>query len=250
MLTDEALKQFKEHVLAEYPKEAVGVLIGDKYYPCTNAHSQPELHFCLDGKERYQKEAKYGPIRAILHSHPYKLSESKHFYTEKYNPCWPSVDDQNSYLNDDVPWGIIATDGEGFSELIWLTDNLPLAKRQFAWFTADCYACIRDWHRDNTGIVLPNFTREWQFWKKGINTIEDGIATIPFATKHPADQAQIGDVAVFAVGGSEVINHLGVITGGNDFTHQFVEHYVITTGWNLWRPKAKYVVRFKDKNAS
>jgi len=251
MLNDEAFQQFKEHVLAEYPRESVGVLIGEQYYRCTNTHPEPELHFRLDGKERFKKEQEFGPIRAVLHSHPYKLSDSKHFYTEKYNPAWPSVSDQASYLDDNVPWGIVATDGEGISEVNWLKEDLSLVKRPFAWFTADCYACVRDWHRDNTGIILPNFTREWQFWKQGINTIEEGIATIPFATRHPTEEAQIGDVAVIEVGGSKVVNHLGVITGGNDFLHQFVEQYAHTTGWNLWRHKTKYVVRFKDnKNAS
>jgi proteasome lid subunit RPN8/RPN11 len=249
MISDDALNNFKAHVLTDYPNEACGLLIGGIYHRCRNSHEEPTRAFRINGKERWDLQQKFGTIEAVLHSHPYKLSESKLFYKEKYNPAWPSETDQASYIDDNVPWGIVASDGEGISELNWLSENKPLFKRQFAWFTADCYSLVRDWHKENTGIILPNFVRKWQFWKESLNTIEDGIASIPFAIKHPTEQAQIGDVAIIEMGGFDVVNHLGVITGGNEFLHQFVEQYAHTTGWNLWRHKTKYVVRFDKEKA-
>jgi cell wall-associated NlpC family hydrolase len=196
-------------------------------------------------RERLELEIQYGPIQAVLHSHPYELANSKWFVQQHYNPAWPSEHDQQGFINDDVPWGITATDGEGISELVWLTEETqPIESRIFSWFTADCYSLVRDWHKLNTGIVLPNFTRKWGFWREGINSIEEGILKIPFATKHPTEKAQVGDVAVINEGGASVVNHLGVINGNNKFLHQFVERYAHETRWDQYAKKTQYVVRF------
>lgn len=243
-LSDDALKQFKADVLARYPEEACGVLIADTYYPCKNVHPEPTKMFRIE-RERLELELQHGPIQAVLHSHPYELAKSKWFVKAHYNPAWPSEADQRGFIDDNVPWGIVASDGEGISEMVWLTEEvLPIASRSFSWFTADCYSLVRDWHKENTGIILPNFTRKWGFWREGINTIEEGILKIPFATKHPTENAQIGDVAVIAEGGSEVVNHLGVINGNNTFLHQWVERYAQENRWDVYARTTRYVVRF------
>jgi proteasome lid subunit RPN8/RPN11 len=250
MISDLAREQFKQHVLTDYPRESCGLVIADVYHPCLNTADDPTKTFRIDGKQRYALEQQYGAVQSVLHSHPYKLSDSKSFYTEKYNPAWPSVTDQASYLADNVPWGIVATDGEGVSAINWLREDIPLLKRPFAWFTADCYSCVRDWHKANTSIILPNFTRKYQFWKDPVNnTIEHCIATIPFATIVDREKAQIGDVAVMEMGGFNVVNHVGVIVDSNDMLHQFVDKYAITTRWDLWRHKCKYLVRFDKEKA-
>lgn len=249
-LTEQALEDFTKHVLAEYPKEACGLVIAGNYFACTNTHPEPTRYFKISAQERIEKVQNFGPVQAVLHSHPYDLNNSKHFVQARAE--WPSVPDQAAFIADNAPWGIVSTDGKGISPVNWLTEEVqPIERRRFNWFSADCYTLIRDWHKLNTKLVLPNFTRQWMFWKRNTNTIEEGIMQIPYAKKYAASEAKIGDVAVFCIS-SNVVNHLAVITGPNEMLHQFCgaaddSHgiYAHTTRWDMWRKRARYVVRFE-----
>lgn len=248
ILKQESREAYRNHVLECYPEESVGVIVNGEYIPCKNTHPEPLLSFKLSGKERYEIEQKVGKIEAILHSHPYKLEDSAEFQRKLYNPVWPSVNDQQAWMADNITWGIVATDGEGISEINWLEEAIiPFDRRPFNWFTSDCFTLVRDWHRLNNDLVIPNFTREYEFWAKGYNTIEEGINSIPYAVRLPYEKADIGDVGVFAIGG-EIVNHLGVISGSNEIMHQWIDRYIECARWDVWRRRCKYVVRFeKDK---
>jgi cell wall-associated NlpC family hydrolase len=245
-LSRDAHEAFKQHVIARHPEEACGLLIDNQYYACTNVHPEPTKAFRISGAERLDKELQIGPIQAVLHSHPYDVLQSQQFYKNKYNPAWPSVCDQENFMAGSEPWGIAASDGQGISDLVWLTDEpRSFERRQFEWFTSDCYAVVRDWYTINTEIRLPNFTREWEFWRKGLNIIEDGIKSIPFAKVLPTEKAQKGDMPVFAMG-SQIINHVSVLSSDNMMLHcfPFVHYYVHEVPWGKWKHRAKYVVRF------
>jgi len=251
MITQEAHQAFIDDVLKRYPEEACGFIIGDNYHPCKNIAAEPNLHFEIDGDQRFELEQDYGSVNAVLHSHPYKLEDSQHFENNKYNPTWPSLGDQLGYLADDVDWGIVASDGEGVSQITWLTSEIqPIESRKFSWFTADCYALVRDWQTINRGITLPNFTREYEFWNKGQNIIEEGIATIDILERIDTDHAEIGDIAVFDTFGKGIVNHLGVVTGSNEMTHQWLDRFAEVARWDHWRKHCKYVVRIRTQNAS
>lgn len=247
-LTNDAYQSFKAHVLREFPLEACGLLINGAYYECKNIHEEPKGAFRISGEERIRLELKYGSTQAVLHSHPYNITGSAEFLKNKYNPAWPSVPDQQGFMSDTVDWGIVASDGKGLSEFVWMSNEpKPLERRQFAWFTDDCFSIVRDWYALNTDIRLPNFTRPWEFWREPINNvIEEGLATIPFATKLPTEKAQVGDAVAFAVVGSPIVNHVGVIVGENELLHIFPNegYYAHTVRWDLWKHKARFVVRF------
>lgn len=244
ILSQETIETFAKHVVAEYPKEAVGVIINDKYIACKNVHDNPTEQFRLDAKEALNIEiSENSKIQAVMHSHPYDAKTGNEFRRNMYDPAWPSVVDQQAWMLDNIPWGIVATDGTGISEINWLEDEIqPFELRKFAWFTADCYSLVRDWHRINSNVTLPNLPREHNFWKKGINTIEEGILQMPNVTKHPYEHAQIGDVAVFCFEGN-IVCHLGVISGQNEMMHQWVDRYVETGRWDQWSRRCKYVLR-------
>jgi len=244
-LNQYATEAFRQDVIKRYPNEACGFIINDDYHSCFNVSEEPEKHFRISGEERFDIEQLFGPIQAIVHSHPYTLEESQHFAKRKYNPVWPSVGDQESFLSDNIPWGIVATDGEGISEITWLdeTEIIPLESRKFSWFNADCYALVRDWHRINNNITLPNFTREYGFWLNGQNIIEEGIATIDCLKRYPTEQAIVGDIAIFDTAGTGIVNHLGVIAGTNELYHQWIDRYAEKSRWDHWQKHCKYVVR-------
>jgi cell wall-associated NlpC family hydrolase len=244
---------FQAHVLKDFPNEAVGLVISGKYFACTNTSDEPTKRFRLDVRERNELEQQHGPIQALMHSHPYTKDDSKACWRIRYNPVWPSVADQTAYLADDVPWGIASTDGQGLSEILWMSEEmLPLIQRMFAVFTSDCYTAVRDWHRTNTGIVLPNFPRGFRWWEngpngqKGLNTIEENLLTLKNVTRHEPGKAEYGDIAVFAVYGSQNANHLGVICGNNEMYHHLPavrSQYAVIARWDEYRPTCRYVVR-------
>jgi proteasome lid subunit RPN8/RPN11 len=245
-----AQNAFQAHVLEDYPNEAAGLVIGGKYYRCKNLSEHPTKRFKISLEERNDLVNQHGPVQALLHSHPYTREESKECWKIKYDPVWPSVADQSAYLDDNCPWGIVSTDGSGLSPILWMSEEiLPLIERTFAVFTADCYTAVRDWHRTNTGIVLPNMPRAFRWWEgpKGLNTLEDNLMKVEH-TKVSPDKAEIGDIAVFAEGGSQVANHVGVICGNNEMFHHMPyvrSAYARVERWDRYRPKCRYLVRIK-----
>ena len=246
-LNQRTRSEFARDVLARYPSEACGLIIGGSYYPCSNTAEDPKRNFKISGEERFYLEAAFGPTRAVLHSHPYTLRESVNFRELHQNPRWASIGDQEGFLADSVAWGIASCDGDSVSDLEWLDESViqPIESRKFAWFTADCYTLVRDWHRINTKIVLPNFTRELGFWLKGQNIIEDNLKGISYASKIAAEKAELGDIAIFDTFGKGIVNHLGVIVGTNALLHQWIERYSEVSRWDHWKRHAKYVVRLK-----
>ena len=251
ILSDETKTAFRDDVLKRFPEEACGLIIGDKYYACTNAHEKPREQFKITGKERLSLQLAHGTVEAVLHSHPYGPADGQRCYREKYNPAWPSVVDQQQFIDDTCDWGIVATDGDGISDFVWLSQQpKSLDSRAFEWFTSDCYAVVRDWYSLNTNMRLPNFVRPWEFWKNGINTIEDGIATLSHAERIATAKAQVGDMVCFAVAGSKVVNHLAVIVGDNKMLHIFASeqpgalYYAHEVRWDKWKSRARYVVRW------
>lgn len=249
ILTNEAQQAFTQDTIKRWPHESCGLVIANAYHACDNTHPEPTKYFRIEPQQRIDLECIFGTVQAVLHSHPYELMQSRQFYQAKYNPAWPSVPDQQGFIDDTADWGIVASDGQGISDFVWLSQSpVPMDKRQFSWFASDCYAIVRDWFALNTDTRLPNFTRDWEFWKKGINTIGDGIQTIPFAKVHATVHAKIGDAVAFQLGGSPVVNHLGVICGENEMLHIFPDkgYYAHTTRWDRWAPRARYCIRFNE----
>jgi cell wall-associated NlpC family hydrolase len=245
IISPDAHTAFREDVLKRYPQEACGLVIGGKYFACKNVSPQPLGSFSIDARQRLELTLRNGPVEAVLHSHPYTMEESREYYKNKYDPTWPTEADQLGFLVDEAPWGIVACDGSDISAITWMVDEpMPIEGRKFAWFTADCYTCVRDWFHTNTDFKLPNFSRRWKFWEDGLNTIEDGLRTIPFARILPTSEAQPGDAVVFTIGGS-MVNHLAVITGPNEILHQFANKYANLERWDKWAPSAKYVIRLE-----
>jgi len=67
------LEAIREHVAAEYPKEACGLVIQSgrtqTYVPCRNIAESPTEHFTLSPEDKRAAEAQ-GDILMVIHSHP------------------------------------------------------------------------------------------------------------------------------------------------------------------------------------
>ena len=75
-LDQECRRKAEGHAILEYPKEACGLLVDGKYWPCQNVADNPELDFVLNPSE-YMEAMLSGTIEAVVHSHPLGGQASK-----------------------------------------------------------------------------------------------------------------------------------------------------------------------------
>lgn len=68
-LDQESKRKAEGHAIFEYPKEACGLLVDGKYWPCQNVADEPELTFILNATD-YMEAMLSGTIEAVVHSHP------------------------------------------------------------------------------------------------------------------------------------------------------------------------------------
>lgn len=238
-ISNRAKDDFLKHACDEYPKEAVGVIINDTYFPCTNIHTDPLNHFMLSGTERLMLSINNGSIQAILHSHPVTTST-------KWPAFWPSGSDMESWLEEKIPFGICSTDGVNCSQIVWLDDGeiAPLEGRTFIHGIHDCYSLIRDWYRINRNIVLPNYARCMDWWEKGLNLYDDNFEQAGFIPTSP-DKVKTGDVVLMKVR-AQVTNHAAVVIGPNKIMHHLYNRLSGTDSLHNWMKFSKYVTYVGD----
>ncbi len=68
-LDQESRLKAEGHAILEYPKEACGLLVDGKYWPCQNVADDPEVNFVLNAAD-YMEAMLSGTIEAVVHSHP------------------------------------------------------------------------------------------------------------------------------------------------------------------------------------
>lgn len=151
----------REHAVAEYPREACGLIAvvkgKQRYLPCRNIAESVNENFVLH-PEDYAKAEDLGEILALVHSHPDM-------------PNRPSEADRVMLARGTVPWFIVGVGKSGETTDIAMYEpqgyEAPLVGRQFAHGILDCYTLIRDYYLRELGIVLPDFERVDNWWNKG-----------------------------------------------------------------------------------
>lgn len=152
------------HGRAEYPREAVGLVVDGHYVACENVAADPKNGFEIDNGLIVQ----YGSsLQALIHSHP---------------EDWPvpTAVDMRQQQAMGLPWGIYAvraddagkTGGEPLncSQVIWFGDGAAKEPvfangrgRGFIHGHQDCVSTVLDWHRLQ-GIEMPEPPRDWGWW--------------------------------------------------------------------------------------
>lgn len=213
ILLPRTLAAFERHVLACYPEEACGLVINDEFVPTPNSSPTPLTNFRIDPLHLV-KATSLGKVQAVLHSHPYRLQNAP-----KHPAEWPSSWDMTSWMANSTPWGIVATDGEGISQPVWLDEANPepLVGREFIHGINDCYSLVRDWFRQERNITLKNFARGMDWWDSGEDLYDQNFSLAGFVSI-PFEDVQVGDCVLFKVR-SPVTNHAAVVTGTNQILH-------------------------------
>lgn len=228
MITQEIYELFKQHVIQEYPKEAVGLVIDGTYYPQENIAEDPTKYF---------KIANYpaGNIEAVLHSHPDVLK------------AVPSAADMEAQLASAVPWGVVATDGSWVSPVQWFGDQVPkkdLLNRQFIHGVQDCYALVRDYYFSK-GVVLKEFPRddEWWYDQEGTDLLTLENFTAAGFIEIPYNELQVGDIVVGAVR-CERTNHTGIYVGQGLVLHHLYGRMSRREPLGPWMRFVRYCLRY------
>lgn len=205
-LNDELKAAIVAHAERELPREACGLVVIVKgralYWPAANL-AQGTDQFVLDARDYAAAEAA-GDIVAVVHSHPYL-------------PPAPSQADRVACEASRLPWHIVSLPTRTWASLAPEGYVAPLVGREWSHGVLDCYAIIRDWYRQMRGVVLPDFPRHDDWWRRGENLYIDNFIAAGF---YPLiDEApQMGDVILMQVM-SPVPNHGAIYLGDNLILH-------------------------------
>jgi len=232
---DFIIQEIKDHAELCAPMEACGLIAGGQFIPCENVHEDPEMAFRIAPEIYLDVVSRYGRIDALVHSHI-------------DGPDHPTPSDMVGQMDMAVPWGIVVVRDGVPGNPFWFGDQLsiaPLVGRSFRWGVYDCYGLVRDWYRIHRGIVLPNFPREWAFWEKGQNTIEDNILAAGFERIPMADRP--GDVVGMRILGP-VTNHVAVHLGGGLIGHHQIDRLSrMDDSLGKWRNRVTFYARLKGE---
>ena len=246
VLTEKAAAEWEAYVLRAYPNEACAYVVDGKLIPVANLSETPTTTFVVDVVDRLKAE-KLGEVQAFLHSHPYKLEESK----QDDFPSWASTSDMRSWIADSIVWGIVATDGEGLSPMVWYDDSIgaiqPFEGREFVSGKTDCYSLVRDYYRVKLGINLVNGARGMYWWDNGEDLYENNFKRAGFY-EVALDEIRENDVLLIRFQGS-VITHAAVLTGTNEIIHHCIRRlsgYDTLSKWSRQVAKAIRHERLRD----
>lgn len=203
LATARAVADLREHALGEYPRECIGYIDRTgRYGPLQNVADRPEA-FAVASPRVITRLLHAGNLRALCHSHP-------------GGPDCPSESDMRAQIEMQVPFVIVATNGQATAEpFAWgdqLLDDAPLVGRPFRHGVEDCYGSIRLWWWRERGELLPDYPRNWEWWlpdrpgEKDLyrrNFADAGFREIDRSEVRP------GDVWLAAIR-STVPNHAGV----------------------------------------
>lgn len=207
-LFQEYTEQIRAEALECYPEEGVWVITDKGCRRVQNIDPDPENFFDVSVMD-VQRAVSEG-LKAIVHSH----TNGNHY---------PSAKDMQVQINTAVPWGIVCCDGVVSTKIRWWGGSTPeqvedLMGRTFCHGTADCYAAVRDHYLVELGITLPEFPREWEWWKNGQNLLREGFSKAGFSVVGFGDPKP-GDVWLAAIQ-TDTLNHCGVLLDNGLTYHQ------------------------------
>jgi proteasome lid subunit RPN8/RPN11 len=233
----------RQEGLANYPHEACGLVVAQNGRPriiiCKNIAEDPRTNFRIDTHE-YIEAAKIGEVIGVWHTHVDV-------------PPNPSEADVAGCNASRLPWYILSVwnseDSLSCTEVLTLhpheTDQ-SYEGRTYLFGVSDCYTLVRDYYKNEFGIVLGEYPRIERFWEKGLDFFANGYEEQGF--KLLIDQEpEVGDLFIMQVG-STIPNHIGIYVGNDQMLHHCQGRLSrIDTYGGMWAKHTSHHLRHKTK---
>lgn len=217
------------HALDEFPNESCGFILHDgSYHRCTNISHKPEKTFAISPEEYARHN-----VRAVVHSHPHGSAAL-------------SITDRAAHRASGKEWIVIGLAGDDAEIATYpaIKCALPLEGRTFVFGVTDCYTLVRDYYEQEMGIVLRDFYREDEFWKRGQAIYDDNYAAAGFYKVDGPPQR--GDLLVLRIGAPKP-NHGAIYLENGMILHHL---HGRLSGKDLYsdyfRKNTIYILRHKD----
>jgi proteasome lid subunit RPN8/RPN11 len=217
-MTPETLTAIHAHALADYPREACGLVVivrgVERYWPCRNIAETPSEHFILSPEDHAEADDA-GEIIMVVHSHPGV-------------PSRPSQADKVGCEAHGLPWHIVSVmKGEADSPAIADSTTIqpsgyvaPLVGRTFHHGVLDCWSLCRDWYAREWGLELPNPSRPDGWWDDGMSDLYrvnlDAAGFLPVAR----GAMRKGDMVLMIIRSKNLVpNHAAIYAGDGMILH-------------------------------
>jgi len=207
-MREKLLEAIRQHVAAEYPNEACGVVVetgsGQKFIPCQNIATNPRDFFTLSPTDK-RAAADEGEIIMIVHSHPDVVA------------LIPSELDRVQCDLSGVEWGIMSWPDGDFCTIAPREERDYVGRRWVLGY-ADCWSLIREYHRREYGIELNDYSVPYEWWVNGEeNRYDDNYIAEGFVQIDPKDMKP-GDMIMMRIS-APVTNHAAIYLGENRILH-------------------------------
>jgi len=221
-------KQILKHAKACGYNECCGLIIDNKqYFACENIAVDRQNNFEISPDDWIRAE-NHGEITAIVHSHPNGLpilSEADQLFQQQTKLAW---------------WLVC------HNEIYQFNYIKPLIGREFKYGIDDCFTMLIDAY-GLTGITLPNYDRQGNWWDEGKNLYLELLPVNGFYQVTPSQgQAQQGDIILVNLG-AKVPNHAAIYLGNQMILHHCPKRlstrdlyngYWLKYTHSIWRHKA------------
>ncbi|WP_241647303.1 C40 family peptidase [Rosenbergiella metrosideri] len=233
-MREKLLEAIRQHVIAEYPKEACGVIIQKSnkqtYMPCHNDADDPLNTFVMRDSD-YRSAEQEGEVIMIIHSHP------------DVPVLIPSEMDRIQCDYSGLEWGIMSWPDGDFCTFSPRTDR-DYVGRPWVLGHADCWSLIMDYHKREYGIELRNWSVPYEWWASGKeNRYEDNWRAEGFIE---VQTPQPGDMIMMQIG-APVTNHAAIYLGDNLILHHNYGNLSTRVPYGQYfRDRTVRIVRHKD----
>ena len=234
-LTEQIKKEIRIHASIESPRECCGFLVQDaeeNLVVCKAKNSALRPDFFRCSPSDYLIAESKGKIVAVYHSH----TNSNQFFSEfdKFNSLCHKINyvlhcaDTNSFIQFDPA----------------LSDFHKYIGRAFEIGETDCYSLVRDFYREELGIALGDYERNWN-WRRNLDKLFDpnfereGFSEVYTLEKY--------DCILFGFKTEAPSAHIAVYLGDGLMLHQpNKSRSKIEELSNKYKKFAKHTIRHKE----
>jgi len=230
--TPDILDAALAHAERDKPMESCGLVIEGRYVEVENQATERD-NFAMN-REQFLAACKSGRLEAVVHSHVYA-------------PPIASEGDRTMCEMTAVPWLIVSWPTRAHTVIEPMGYVAPLIGRTWCFGALDCWGLARDGFKAFTGKDIPDFPREWEWWKTDRNLIVENVEAAGFVNLGPNVEPRHCDMIVMQIR-AKVPNHVALyIEPEGLILHHLQGHNSVReTYGGFFQMATSFIARHKD----